>query len=195
MKSWSFLLATAAMAVVLMVSVSAATDLPAAPAVVEHTFVVSQVNMTHLCKEMSVTVVNGRLPGPAIEVAEGDSVIVHVVNKSPYNTTIHWHGVKQRLNCWADGVPMVTQRPILPNENFTYRFDVSGQEGTLWWHSHVPGLRATLHGAFIIRPRNGTGSYPFPKPHKEVPIIVGSSITAFDTFRYGRSHAMFHCDS
>jgi hypothetical protein len=41
------------------------------------------------------------------------------------------HGVKQRLNCWADGVPMITQYPILPNQNFTYRFDVSGQEGML----------------------------------------------------------------
>nr|XP_034607259.1 laccase-15-like isoform X2 [Setaria viridis] len=36
-------------------------------AVVEHTFVVSQVNMTHLSKETLVTVVNGQLPGPAIE--------------------------------------------------------------------------------------------------------------------------------
>jgi laccase len=51
---------------------------------------VSQVNMTHLCKEMAFTVVNGQLPGPTIEVTEGDSVTVHVVNKSPYNLTIHW---------------------------------------------------------------------------------------------------------
>ncbi|RCV39284.1 hypothetical protein SETIT_8G211000v2 [Setaria italica] len=142
-------------------------------AVVEHTFVVSQVNMTHLCKETLVTVVNGQLPGPAIEVTEGDSVAVLLVNKSPYNITIHWHGVKQWLNCWADGVPMVTQRPILPNHNFTYRFNVVGQEGTLWWHAHVPFLRATLHGALIIRPRHGAISYPFPKPDMEVPIIIG----------------------
>ncbi|RCV39319.1 hypothetical protein SETIT_8G214000v2 [Setaria italica] len=142
-------------------------------AVVEHTFVVSQVKMTHLCKETLVTVVNGQLPGPAIEVTEGDSVAVLLVNNSPYNITIHWHGVKQWLNCWADGVPMVTQRPILPNHNFTYRFNVVGQEGTLWWHAHVPFLRATLHGALIIRPRHGAISYPFPNPDMEVPIIIG----------------------
>ncbi|TKW02134.2 hypothetical protein SEVIR_8G221600v4 [Setaria viridis] len=141
--------------------------------VVEHTFVVSQVNMTHLCKETLVTVVNGQLPGPVIEVTEGDSVAVLLVNKSPYNITIHWHGVKQWLNCWADGVPMVTQRPILPNHNFTYRFNVTGQEGTLWWHAHVTCLRATLHGAIIIRPRDGASSYPFPNPDKDVPIIIG----------------------
>jgi laccase len=51
---------------------------------------VSQVRMTHLCKETLVTVVNGQLPGPAIEVTEGDSLAVHVVNKSPHNITIHW---------------------------------------------------------------------------------------------------------
>jgi FtsP/CotA-like multicopper oxidase with cupredoxin domain len=83
------------------------------------------------------------------------------------------HGVKQQRNCWADGVPMITQRPILPNQNFTYRFDVIGQEGTLWWHAHVTCLRATLHGALIIRPRDGPSSYPFPNPDKEVPIIIG----------------------
>jgi laccase len=52
---------------------------------------VSQVVMTHLCEETPVTVVNGQLPGPAIEVTEGDSVAVHVINKSPYNMTIHWY--------------------------------------------------------------------------------------------------------
>jgi laccase len=52
---------------------------------------VSQVNMTHLCNTTLVTVVNGQLPGPAIEVTEGDSVSVLLVNKSPYNITIHWY--------------------------------------------------------------------------------------------------------
>ena len=47
--------------------------------------------MTHLCQETLVTVVNGQLPGPAIEVTEGDWVAVHVINKSPYNMTIHWY--------------------------------------------------------------------------------------------------------
>lgn len=49
------------------------------------------VVMTHLCEETPVTVVNGQLPGPAIEVTEGDSVAVHIINKSPYNMTIHWY--------------------------------------------------------------------------------------------------------
>ncbi|RCV39290.1 hypothetical protein SETIT_8G211500v2 [Setaria italica] len=171
MESRSLLAAAPALAVAI---IFLSTTAPLARAAsVEHTFVVNQTKMTRLCKETLVTVVNGQLPGPTIEVTEGDSVTVHVVNRSPYNITIHWHGVKQFRNCWADGVPMVTQYPIQPNKDFTYRFNVVGQEGTLWWHAHVPGLRATLHGAFIIRPRLGAESYPFPKPHKEIPVIIG----------------------
>lgn len=169
MAKFSMAASNLCMAIVALVAVEAAAVVEAATAV-EHTFVVSEMKMTHLCNETLVTVVNGQLPGPAIEVTEGDSVAVHVVNKSPHNITIHWHGLKQRLNCWADGVPMVTQCPIRPGHNMTYRLNVTGQEGTLWWHAHVSGLRASLHGAFIIRPRH---AYPFPKPHKEIPIVIG----------------------
>ncbi|PNT65768.1 hypothetical protein BRADI_3g02290v3 [Brachypodium distachyon] len=142
-------------------------------ALVEHTFIVSQVRLNRLCNDTLVTVVNGQLPGPTIEVREGDSVVVHVINKSPHGLTIHWHGVKLQLNCWADGAGMITQCPIRPNNNFTYRFDIVEQEGTLWWHAHVASLRATIHGALIIRPRPGPSSYPFPKPEKEIPIVIG----------------------
>ncbi|CAL4910863.1 unnamed protein product [Urochloa decumbens] len=173
MKTWSLRPTEAAVVATTIFFFLSTMALPAATALVEHTFVVSQMKMTHLCKETLVTVVNGQLPGPTIEVTEGDSVAVHVVNKSPHNITIHWHGVKQRMNCWNDGVPMVTQCPIQPNQNFTYRFNVAGQEGTLWWHAHVSCLRATLHGAIVIRPRLGASSYPFPKPDREVPIIIG----------------------
>ncbi|XP_047074790.1 laccase-15-like [Lolium rigidum] len=158
------------MAIVVLAAVAAAVS-DGEAAAVEHTFIVSEMKMTHLCNETLVTVVNGQVPGPAIEVTEGDSVTVHVVNESPHNITIHWHGLKQRLNCWADGVPMVTQCPIRPGHNFTYRLNVTGQEGTLWWHAHVSCLRASLHGAFVIRPRHAT--YPFPKPDREIPIVIG----------------------
>ncbi|KAL2541813.1 Laccase-12 [Abeliophyllum distichum] len=45
-------------------------------------------------------------------------------------------------------------------------------EGTLWWHAHSSWLRATVYGALIIRPRLGE-SYPFPKPKRETPILLG----------------------
>jgi laccase len=80
------------------------------------------------------------------------------------------HGVFQLKSVWMDGANMITQCPIQPGYNFTYQFDITGQEGTLLWHAHVVNLRATLHGALVIRPRSGR-PYPFPKPYKEVPIV------------------------
>ncbi|KAJ0449633.1 putative laccase [Helianthus annuus] len=114
----------------------------------------------------------GSLPGPTLRVKEGDTVVVHVFNKSPYNLTIHWHGVFQRLTQWADGPEFVTQCPIRPGGNYTYRFNLTGQVGTLWWHAHSQWLRATVHGALIIRPREGQ-KYPFVKPYREDTIMLG----------------------
>lgn len=50
------------------------------------------------------------------------------------------HGVKQQLNCWADGVPMITHCPIgqtttLPSGSTSMHG--SSELFTLWWHAHV----------------------------------------------------------
>ncbi|EPS60435.1 hypothetical protein M569_14367, partial [Genlisea aurea] len=140
-------------------------------AVVEHTFFVQNVTVNRLCESRVITAVNGSVPGPTLLVHEGDTLVVHVFNKSPYNLTIHWHGVFQLLTGWSDGPEYVTQCPIQPGQSYTYRFNVTQQEGTLLWHAHVAWLRATVHGAIIIRPKSGR-PYPFPKPYKEVPIII-----------------------
>ena len=78
---------------------------------------------------------------------------------------------------WADGPSLVSQCPIQPSGSYTYRFGVPGQEGTLWWHAHSSFLRATVYGAFIVRPRAGN-AYPFPAPDMEVPIVLGK-VTAW----------------
>ncbi|BAT84248.1 hypothetical protein LR48_Vigan03g114500 [Vigna angularis] len=138
---------------------------------VEHTFTVQNKAITRLCNERVIVTVNGLYPGPTLEVREGDAVIIHVVNKSPYNITIHWHGIFQLFSAWADGPEYVTQCGIRPQHSYTYKFNVIKQEGTVWWHAHASVLRATVHGAFIIHPRSG--KLPFPKPYKHVPIILG----------------------
>ncbi|KAI9080124.1 hypothetical protein K1719_037940 [Acacia pycnantha] len=140
--------------------------------VVEHTFEVANVTMKRLCRENVIAAVNGMLPGPTINVREGDTLIVHAINNSPYNLTIHWHGIFQFMSQWADGPEYVTQCPILPGKKYTYKFNITAQEGTLWWHAHTSFFRAWVYGALIIRPRLGH-SYPFPKPYKEVPIVFG----------------------
>ncbi|XP_027337221.1 laccase-7-like [Abrus precatorius] len=141
-------------------------------AIVEHTFNVEDIPVQRLCRRQVITAVNGTLPGPTINVREGDTLVVHVFNKSPYNLTIHWHGILQFLTAWSDGPEFVTQCPIPSGSSYTYKFNITGQEGTLWWHAHSSFLRSTVYGALIIRPRLGH-SYPFPKVYQEVPILLG----------------------
>ncbi|XP_021844771.1 LOW QUALITY PROTEIN: laccase-7-like [Spinacia oleracea] len=144
----------------------------ASASVVEHSFYVKNLTVEILCEKRVITAVNGSLPGPLLKVREGDTVIVHVFNESPYNISIHWHGLFQKLTPWADGPSYITQCPIKPGQNYTYNFNATEQEGTLWWHAHSKWLRATVYGGFIILPRKDL-SYPFAKPHQEFPIIIG----------------------
>ncbi|KAM1489898.1 hypothetical protein ACFXTO_033096 [Malus domestica] len=85
---------------------------------------------------------------------------------------IFHHGIFQLLSPWVDGPTYVTQCPIRPEQRYTYKFNITRQEGTLWWHAHISWLRAIVHGALIIHPKAGR-SFPFPKPTKEVPILLG----------------------
>ncbi|XP_057979781.1 laccase-12-like [Malania oleifera] len=135
-------------------------------------FVVQATPVKRLCKTHNTITVNGQYPGPTLEVNNGDTLVVNVVNRARYNVTIHWHGIRQMRTGWADGPEFVTQCPIRPGGSYTYRFTIQGQEGTLWWHAHSSWLRATVYGGLIIRPPLGA-SYPFPKPKRETPILLG----------------------
>ncbi|KAJ4971678.1 hypothetical protein NE237_004777 [Protea cynaroides] len=137
-----------------------------------HDFVVQETPVKRLCNTRNRITVNGMFPGPTLEVNNGDTLVVNVVNKGQYNVTIHWHGVRQMRTGWADGPEFVTQCPIRPGGSYTYRFTIQGQEGTLWWHAHSAWLRATVYGPLIIHPQQGS-SYPFPTPTRETPIILG----------------------
>ncbi|GAB4860122.1 Lactose Permease [Ancistrocladus abbreviatus] len=129
-------------------------------------------NVTRLCNTKTMLTVNGKFPGPKIVAREGDRLLVEVVNHVGNNVSIHWHGVRQLRSGWADGPSYITQCPIQTNQTYVYNFTVTGQRGTLFWHAHISWLRATLYGPIIILPQHSV-RYPFPKPHKEVTIMLG----------------------
>ncbi|KAJ0978855.1 hypothetical protein J5N97_014329 [Dioscorea zingiberensis] len=137
-----------------------------------HEFVIKEAEYSRLCDTKSILTVNGQFPGPTIYARKGDKVIVKVANHAEYNITLHWHGVDQPRNPWSDGPEYITQCPIWPGSEFSYEIILSEEEGTIWWHAHSDWDRATVHGAIFIYPERGS-SFPFPKPHKEIPIILG----------------------
>ncbi|XP_047975266.1 laccase-14-like [Salvia hispanica] len=127
---------------------------------------------TKLCSNKTMLTINGQSPGPTIYARRGDLVVVDTVNRADQNITIHWHGVKMPRNPWSDGTNYVTQCPIQPGKRFRQRVILSDEEGTLWWHAHSDWSRNSVYGAIVILPPKRE-SYPFPKPHAHVPILIG----------------------
>ncbi|BAS94385.1 putative laccase-11 [Oryza sativa Japonica Group] len=142
-----------------------------------YSFNVTMATVTRLCVTKSVPTVNGQFPGPKLVVREGDTLVIRVTNNINNNVTFHWHGIRQVRSGWADGPAYITQCPIRSGGSYVYRFTVTGQRGTLWWHAHFSWLRATLYGPLVILPPRGV-AYPFPKPHREVPLLLGEWFNA-----------------
>jgi bilirubin oxidase len=95
---------------------------------------------------------NGQIPGPTLELREGDQVVVHFRNDLPEQTTVHWHGLN--LPFESDGSPF---HPVEPGEKRDYVFTVRpGSAGTYWYHPHPhhrTGYQVAkgLAGAVIVR--------------------------------------------
>ncbi|KAL6214362.1 hypothetical protein ACLB2K_013796 [Fragaria x ananassa] len=83
-----------------------------------------------------MVVVNDIFPGPEIRVHKGNTVYINVHNQGSYGLTIHWHGIMQLRNPWSDGPEYITQCPLQPGTNFTYKVLLSTEEGTVWWYAH-----------------------------------------------------------
>jgi bilirubin oxidase len=131
---------------------------------------------------------NGRVPGPTLDVREGDHVIVHFRNNLPEPTTIHWHGIHLPFD--SDGSPY---HPIAPGETHDYEFTVhAGTAGTYWYHPHPDhrtgfAIGKGLYGGIIVRAADDPlpasmpekflilsdnrflqdGSIDFPDPHSQ----------------------------
>ncbi|XP_004510652.1 laccase-6 isoform X2 [Cicer arietinum] len=135
-------------------------------------FKVQTKRVAKLCNSKDIVTVNGMFPGPVVYAQEDDRIIVKVTNETPFNVTIHWHGIRQRRSCWYDGPSYITQCPIQAGQSFTYNFTVENQKGTFFWHAHVSWLRGTVHGAMVVYPKNMV-PLPFKIPYQEQIIILG----------------------
>lgn len=97
---------------------------------------------------------NRQVPGPRLQVTEGDHVRINFRNALPESTTVHWHGLIVPNE--MDGPANVTQDPVPPGGSYTYEFDVA-QSGTYFYHSHDHPDRQQalgLYGALLIAPKD-----------------------------------------
>lgn len=100
--------------------------------------------------QTSVLGFNGDIPAPVIRARQGQPVTIEFINKLNEPTTIHWHGL--RIPVEMDGVPFLSQKPVMPGETFIYQF-TPPDAGTFWYHPHMNSteqLGRGLVGAFIV---------------------------------------------
>jgi len=115
---------------------------------------------------------NGTVPGPTLEVHEGDHVIIHFRNELPEATTIHWHGL--HIPADMDGSPL---RPIGAGKQYDYKFTIPrGTAGTYWYHPHPDArtgyqIAMGLYGAIIVRDAND----PLPASLPEKLLILSDN--------------------
>lgn len=95
----------------------------------------------------------GTVPGPVLRYRQGEQLKVRVENQLSQDTSVHWHGVRLPNN--MDGVPNLTQKPIIPKGEFDYTFNLP-DAGTYWYHPHIHSaeqLGRGLYGALIVDER------------------------------------------
>ncbi len=105
-------------------------------------------------KPTTVWAYNGSATPLLIELIEGMSVEIELINQLPQETTLHWHGLPVPPE--EDGGP---QEAVPPQGRRTYRFVLpEGCAGTYWFHPHPHGTTHEqvfrgLAGAIIVRPK------------------------------------------
>lgn len=98
---------------------------------------------------------NGSVPGPLLQVNQGDRVRVLLVNHLSDPTSIHWHGI--RVPNAEDGVAGITQNAVRREGGHVYEF-VANDPGTFWYHSHQDTsgqVPRGLLGAIVVEPPGG----------------------------------------
>jgi FtsP/CotA-like multicopper oxidase with cupredoxin domain len=103
---------------------------------------------------------NAMWPGPLLRVVQGDRVRVNFRNNLKETTGVHFHGVEFD-DFRQDGIPFVTQLPIVPGGDFTYEF-VAPNAGSHMYHSHhnaTVQVGNGLLGAFIVDPTDPAERY------------------------------------
>jgi bilirubin oxidase len=120
---------------------------------------------------------NGLVPGPLVEVFEGDTVRILLENRLMQETTVHWHGLPVPSD--QDGNPM---DPVAPGRNRLYEFALPpGSAGTYWYHPHPHELTAEqvfrgMAGLLVVRSRTD----PVPATIEEKLLVISDLRLASD---------------
>ncbi|KAL0359028.1 UNVERIFIED_CONTAM: Monocopper oxidase-like protein SKS1 [Sesamum angustifolium] len=138
----------------------------------------SYITASPLGVPQQVIAINGKFPGPVINVTTNYNVVVNVKNKLDEDLLVTWSGIQMRRSSWQDGV-LGTNCPIPPKWNWTYQFQVKDQIGkTYRIRVHNVGVSTCLN--FRIQSHNlllaeTEGYYTSQQNYTSLDIHVGQS--------------------
>ena len=130
-----------------------------------------EIDTGHVVDAMAI---NDQIPGPLVTVHPGDKVRFFVQNQMDQPFVMHFHGLT--VPNAMDGVPYVTQDPIMPGESFTYQFTIQDPPGMYVYHSHFNSAEQVgngLYGPLVVAPRGGWKSVYGVEPQVETSMFIG----------------------
>ncbi|KAL7147566.1 hypothetical protein ABFS83_06G116100 [Erythranthe nasuta] len=137
---------------------------------------ISYITASPLGVPQQVIAVNGKFPGPVLNVTTNYNVAVNVKNKLDENLLMTWSGIQMRRSSWQDGV-LGTNCPIPPKWNWTYQFQVKDQIGSFFYYPSLGMQRSSGgFGPFIVNNRDII-PIPFNTPDGDIVIMIGDWYT------------------
>ena len=118
-------------------------------------------------KTVTAYAINQQVPGPRLELNEGDHIRINFTNHLPDSASMHWHGLV--VPNAMDGPAHITQAPVPPGGRYVYEYVVQ-QSGSYFYHSHMRPDRQQafgLYGALLIHPRDSTA-----EPRADIDYVV-----------------------
>jgi FtsP/CotA-like multicopper oxidase with cupredoxin domain len=93
-----------------------------------------------------------------IRMRHGQWLRARLHNGLSEHTTVHWHGL--RIPNAMDGVPYLTQAPVLPGQDFVYAFQPPNP-GTFFFHPHCDTINEFGKGLVGVLIIEGDETRPF----------------------------------
>ncbi|XP_042512307.1 monocopper oxidase-like protein SKU5 [Macadamia integrifolia] len=139
---------------------------------VYYDWTVSYINAAPLGVQQQVIGINGKFPGPIVNVTTNNNVVVNVLNRLDEDLLYTWDGIQHRRNSWQDGV-LGTTCPIPKDYNWTYQFQVKDQIGSFFYFPSLNFHRAAGgYGGIIVNNRDII-PLPFATPDGDITILIG----------------------
>ncbi|HEU5466378.1 MAG TPA: multicopper oxidase family protein [Gemmatimonadales bacterium] len=132
---------------------------------------------------------NGQIPGPLLRIPQGATVTVRFHNAIDLPSSTHWHGI--RLDNRFDGVPGITQDPVLPGSSFVYQVHAP-DAGVYWYHPHVREdieQAMGLAGGILVESRDS--GYYAPVNEERVLVLSDLLINGDTLIPFGREEPDF----